>query len=84
MTPTPTGFKRLTIDFSLARSLTVEILRLTFIPASFGIRTRKRPGRLISVVTRGPLWPVGSFTTCTTSFCFGASLSCSAPFFITS
>ena len=55
ITPTPTGFNKLTIDLSLARSLTVDILRLTLIPASFGIRTRKRPGKLISVVTRGPL-----------------------------
>ena len=30
---------------------------------SFGIKTKKRPGRLICVVTLGPLCPVGSLTT---------------------
>ena len=60
---------------SLARSFADVIFLLTFIPASFGISTKNLPGRDISCVTRGPLCPTGSLTTCTTIFCLGLSLS---------
>ena len=84
ITPIPTGFKRFTTDFKRALSLAEVIFLLTLTPTSFGISTKKRPGRDISVVTRGPLCPVGSLTTCTTIFCFGFNLSCNEPLPVTS
>ena len=42
---------------------TTFIFLLIFIPVSFGIKTKNLPGKEISVVTRGPLCPVGSLTT---------------------
>ena len=44
-----------TVDLSLARSLFETIFLLTLIPVSFGIKTKNLPGRLMSVVTLGPL-----------------------------
>ncbi len=44
-----------------------------------GIRTRYRPVREISVVSRGPFDDMGSLTICTSSSCPGESTSAIAP-----
>ncbi|OPZ83843.1 MAG: hypothetical protein BWY75_02907 [bacterium ADurb.Bin425] len=46
---------RLTTAFRRALSLASEILLEILTPRSSGTKTRKRPGKLIAVETRGPL-----------------------------
>ena len=58
-----TSLIKLTTDFNLALSFGFAIFLLIFIPVSFGIKTKKRPGKLIEVVKRGPLLLVGSLIT---------------------
>ena len=53
------------IDFRRTRSRRSSILRDTPTWVPLGMCTRKRPGRLMSAVRRGPLLLMGSLVTCT-------------------
>ena len=65
---TPRAFKRL-------RSVSVFIFLEIFTPWPYGCNIKYFPGIEILPVSLGPLDPVGSFITCTRTFCFGSSNS---------
>ena len=65
---TPRAFKRL-------RSVSVFIFLEIFTPWAYGCNIKNLPGIEIFPDSLGPLDPVGSFITCTRTFCFGSNNS---------
>ena len=73
---TPRALKRL---LSVSVFIFLEILT----PCPYGCNIKYLPGNEILPVSLGPLFPVGSFITCTRTFCFGSRSSVipTTPFF---
>ena len=73
---TPRALKRLL-------SVSVFIFLEIFTPWPYGCNIKYLPGNEILPVSLGPLFPVGSFITCTRTFCLGSRSSVipTTPFF---
>jgi hypothetical protein len=64
MTPAEDGTHSLRSVLSRLRSVSGSLREMPDVVPS-GTYTRNRPGRLIWLVRRAPLWPTGSLVTCT-------------------